>query len=456
MCKTDPNQTASTITADGWINDGHGGASFGDGLRIALDPSDPTRWVIERSGTTDGCGGHVLDDYNDGHRRDFSLIERLASDGLPTDGLEGWAAWAEGEAARARTEQMREALQTAEARVADMREAVDEAEEKTPRGTFTDRVLDRRVDLVGLMEEDPQPPPPIPGSGEVLLQGVAHLWPMERKAGKSLAMLITAVGIVGAGGRVAVIDRENGATRYALRLKDIATARGLSAGERENLRANLRYFAYPLIRPGDEEEMAAAFAEMDLVIFDSSRTLMSSQDLKEDSSDDYARFMRTTVEPLTERGVATLILDNSGWSESGRPRGTSSKEDLNEQLFVGEKREDFDRATTGLILIEVKDSRDGVTGCWQMRVGGNRYDGWERAPEGVKVGKKGKGEGEQEKEKAARVAEYRDLLAAEPDISNADAATRLGVKPQTIGRYRKEIDREFAAGALGEDGSDRK
>lgn len=325
--------------------------------------------------------------------------------------------------------------QAAEALLGDTKTAIDEVAEASARGSFADRVADTRVDLVKLMDEDPQPPAKIPGSGGVLLEGVAHLWPMERKAGKSIAMLVTAVDIVLAGGTVAILDRENGERRTALRLKDIAEARGLAPDHLAAIRDRLHYFAFPRIRPGDGADLRALFASASLVVYDSSRTFMASQSLKEDSSDDYADFMAATIEPLKESGIATLILDNSGWSDSGRPRGTSSKEDLNEHLFKSEKAEDFDRETTGLIVLEVKESRDGLTGTWTMRIGGGVYEPWQEADEGVSVGKRSR----QSAEKDAKLADMRRLLDADPSMSDDDLGEQLGVTTRTIRRYRQDL-----------------
>jgi hypothetical protein len=329
----------------------------------------------------------------------------------------------------------REYLEEAQTKLDDAVEAVERVEAVSPRGSFADRVASTRVDLVRLMGEDPQPPAPIAGSGGVLLQGVAHLWPMERKAGKSIAMLVTAVDIVLAGGTVAILDRENGEKRTALRLKDIADARKLTADHLEQVRERLHYFAFPRIRPGDESDLRDLFQSADLVVYDSSRTFLASQNLKEDSSDDYADFMAATIEPLKEAGIATLILDNSGWSDGGRPRGTSSKEDLNEHLFKSEKAEPFDRETTGMIILEVKESRDGLTGTWTMRIGGGVYDSWQEADEGVTVGKKGK----QSTEKAERLDAMRALLADDPSMSDDDLAAKLDVNDRTIRRYRQDL-----------------
>lgn len=334
-------------------------------------------------------------------------------------------------------------VESASLKVDDAREAVAGLEEKQAAlGTFASRFTETRKDLLDVDPDDLLPPESLPGSNGVILKGVRHLWPMERKGGKSLATLVMGVDMILAGCRVAVLDRENGWRRYALRLKDIVDARDFTDEQREAIRAGLAYYGFPQIRRGDREELAAELSGFDLVVFDSSRAFLTSLGLGEDKSDDYGRFMGDVIEPLFEAGTSTLILDNSGWSDSGRPRGSSSKEDLNEHLFISEKTRDFDRDTTGTITLEVKVSRDGVPGRWTMDLGGGVYDPWVSAPDGKPVGKGG-GSGSRKSEKRTEnVERARVLLSEEPGISNVQLGEALGVSDKTARTYRVELSKQ--------------
>ena len=322
------------------------------------------------------------------------------------------------------------ALTVAKAETAHLQETID------PR-SFDIRVTGTKVDLVSLMDTDLTPPEEVAGSNGVILEGVAHLWAMIRKGGKSIATLATAIDIILAGGRVVILDRENGQRRCALRLKDIAGARCYSPEQLATVRDGLSYYEYPRLRPGDEEAFVEEIGEADLVVFDSSRTFLSSLRLKEDLADDYADFMAVMIEPIHQAGIASLILDNAGWSDSGRARGSSAKEDLNEQLFVSEKTEEFGRDTTGEILLGVKESRDGVNGTWSMEIGGGVYGSWVKEPERSVGKKKGKGSGQATK-KDANKAKARKLRAENPALTDAQLAELIGCTPKTIQRYRKE------------------
>jgi Winged helix-turn-helix DNA-binding len=330
-------------------------------------------------------------------------------------------------------------IEEAEAKVGDAREAATEAQARAGVEGFTSRFSGTKVSLLDLSEEDLLPPETLPGSNGVIIKGARHLWPMERKGGKSLATLVTSVDMVLEGCRVVILDRENGFRRYGLRLKDIVTARDYGAKDRDLIRRGLSYYNFPQIRRGDRRDFVQELGSADLVVFDSSRAFLSSLGLEEDSSDQYATFMGGVIDPLFEKGVSTLILDNTGHSDKTRGRGTSSKGDLNEQLFTSEKSKDFDRDTTGEVALEVEASRDGVPGRWTMALGGNVYGSWERS-DGPAINRKGAGKGAKGSgEKAERKKQMRALLEEEPTMTNKVLAEALGISPKTVTTYRAEL-----------------
>jgi hypothetical protein len=427
-----------------WEPDGKGTYRSGE-LVLSLDAQSVR---VTRNGETLISDTHPhLDHTPDGFA---ALLDRaLRTEGLPgvagdlaaqCEQIEGdYYAELDARLERRREEYERDllsqqvALEEAREKVSDAERAVRAAAEQAPLGSFAERVSKTRVDIVDLaLHGDLEPPLPIPGSS-LLLEGVAHLWPMDRKGGKSIATLVTAVDIVLEGGKVVIMDRENGKRRYATRLRDILTARKLE--DRADLLAEgLSYYAFPKLKPSDMREFEEEIGSASVVVFDSSRMFLSSLALEENSSDDYAKFFTPMIAPLNQRGIATLILDNAGWSDSGRPRGTSSKEDLNEQLFRAKKTEDFSRKKTGEILIEVKESRDGLDGTWSMRLGGGVYESWKKEESRTISGAGGK----KTTEKAARVERMKELLAEDPDLTDQALAAELVISEKTVSRYRKE------------------
>lgn len=188
---------------------------------------------------------------------------------------------------------------------------------------------DSRVDLVKLILEGIPERECVPGCDGWLLRAKRYLVFADAGVGKSLGWLVVGVGIVRAGGTVAIIDVENGADEYARRLDSII-------GEDAELAAacsRLRYYEYPTLSlKWSEGEWVDVLADCDVIIFDSSRPVLSTVGLGEDSNDDYAQFMGAMVMPLSKSGKTTVILDNCGHN-GGQPRGASSKRQLNEVLY---------------------------------------------------------------------------------------------------------------------------
>lgn len=109
-------------------------------------------------------------------------------------------------------------------------------------------------------------------------------------------------------------------------------------------------------------------------MFDSSRLTLSSVGLKEDSNDDYARFVNALLVPLSRAQIATLTLDNAGWEDSERARGASSKHDLNEVVYLAKVAREFDSDKTGeLRLIRKRQRFSGLPAVLALELGGGTY-----------------------------------------------------------------------------------
>lgn len=246
-------------------------------------------------------------------------------------------------------------------------------------GSFKSRVLDRKVDLVELIDEGVPRTEYLPESEGMLAKGKRHLIAAPRKEGKSLAMLVHGAKMALAGARVIFFDRENGSHLYAERLDEILTSWKVTEAERDRIGSNLVYYEFPQLRQEDADESLVKLAEgADVVVFDSQRPFLTEWGLKEGDADDYAQFMLYAVDPLFRAGVATVILDNTGHREQDRSRGTSAKGDLNEVVFSLKKVEPFSKDRAGKLQLVLEHSRFGGEGRWEMRIGGGRFPGWKR------------------------------------------------------------------------------
>jgi hypothetical protein len=243
-----------------------------------------------------------------------------------------------------------------------------------------ERLEASRVDLLTLIDNGLPHRPRVPGSA-ILHKGKRHLFAAKAKSGKSLFALAHAVDIVAAGGCVAILDRENGAEEYARRLGSILAAR--NGTTRRAVAERLAYYAWPNLRLGDgcDGRFVDHLGGFDATVFDASRPWLSVLHLRENESDDYAKFMAAMVDPLAHKGTATVTLDNTGHDEQGRPRGSSSKLDLHDLTFSVAQRTPFDERTEGSLLITPGLCRFTPGGPWEMRIGGGVF-GEAREPGG--------------------------------------------------------------------------
>jgi hypothetical protein len=122
------------------------------------------------------------------------------------------------------------------------------------------------------------------------------------------------------------------------------------------------------------EDWASAVAGADLVVFDSSRLVLSGAGLAEDKSDDYATFANGLLVPLLRAGVATVVLDNTGHQERDRARGTKAKDDLNEVVYTVKIGKPFDRDRSGHVrLVRGRTRFPDLPGELHVPLGGGTY-----------------------------------------------------------------------------------
>lgn len=242
--------------------------------------------------------------------------------------------------------------------------------------TLPEQALERsRVDLVGLIRDGVPQPACVPGGDPWLLVGKRYLIPAPAGTGKSLAALAIAVAVVEHGGHAIILDVENGSHEYARRLEDVLRARDPDGTLAQGCQERLRYHAYPdLDLRWTPDAWVAAVAGADLIIFDSSRFMLSKVGLAEDRADDYSEFISKLILPLTTAGTCTMVLDNTGLVDRDRARGTSSKADLNEVVYALKVGAPFDRERAGhLRLVQTRSRFAGLPRELHLHLGGDTY-----------------------------------------------------------------------------------
>ena len=232
-----------------------------------------------------------------------------------------------------------------------------------------------RIDLVERIRDGIPERQFVPGGEGWLLVGKRYVFVAPAGAGKSLIALIVAADVVAAGGTVAIVDVDMGEEEYARRLADILRARDDSGTLIDACAERLNYFAYPgLTGEWSAEEWVAAFADMDGVIFDSSRLMLSAHGLAEDSNDDYATFAAERLVSLSRAGKFTIMLDNTGHGNKNRSRGAKAKDDLNEVVYAVKVGAKFDREKAAhLILVRKRTRFPEVPSELRVPVGGDAY-----------------------------------------------------------------------------------
>jgi AAA domain-containing protein len=232
-----------------------------------------------------------------------------------------------------------------------------------------------RVDLVELIRGGIPERAYVPGA-PFLIRGKRFLLPAPAGAGKSLAALVIGVDVVEARGSAAILDVENGGDEYARRLADVLEARDDAHGTlAASCSERLRYYAYPALRmTWGPEEWAAAFTGVNVVVFDSSRLVLSSAGLAEDRSDDYATFANALLIPLSRANTTTVVLDNTGHNDHDRARGSKAKDDLNETTYVLKVGQEFDRDRSGYVrLVRGRTRFADLPGELHVPLGGGTY-----------------------------------------------------------------------------------
>lgn len=217
----------------------------------------------------------------------------------------------------------------------------------------------------------------------MLIRGKRHQWFAPAKEGKSLVALNHAVRMALAGEVVVILDKENGSHEYARRLQDITEFLKVNPSD---LAGHLRYFEYPPITGEAGEFLSGEFDRADLIIFDSQRTILSDLGLQEDKADDFSKFVSQVLMPLSEAGISTLMLDNTGHSERLHSRGSSAKGDLLEIIFSLTTEAAFDMFQRGRVKLDVTMTRFGNRGAWSMEIGNGFFGDWEPVGPTLAVG----------------------------------------------------------------------
>lgn len=215
----------------------------------------------------------------------------------------------------------------------------------------------------------------LPGAGDLLYRGQAATFFSDKGRGKSVVALTIAASVAAAGVKVFYFDRENGAAVTKERLEQIIDANGLP-----DLLASEMFVGrhYPKLSkdwdPDDFGETIRAEG-FGLVIYDSVREAVGQIGGNPNSDQDISALFNLVTTPLVERGIAVLVLDNTGHDDKHRPKGAGAKEDAVPTSYKLTATEKFTSETTGRVTLQNTRSRFGDEGRkWTARLGGGVYE----------------------------------------------------------------------------------
>ncbi|MEO8092060.1 MAG: AAA family ATPase [bacterium] len=215
----------------------------------------------------------------------------------------------------------------------------------------------------------------VPGTGGLCYRTQAVVLFSDRGAGKSMVAKIIGLSAAVNGERVYYFDRENGAAMTRDRIESI-----LDANDWTDVLEEGRFVGrhYPrLDRDWDPDQFGEAIADrgFTLVIYDSLREAISQLGGDSNSDADISCFIDLCVTPLVRRGIAVLILDNTGHEAKNRPKGSGSKLDAIPQAYKVKATEPFTEVQAGRVELTCTRSRSGdVDRRWTARVGDGTYE----------------------------------------------------------------------------------
>ena len=207
----------------------------------------------------------------------------------------------------------------------------------------TDQATDRfeRVRL-GSMEGKKGPEVYLPG---LLLKGQSHLFYGASDTGKSWIAQYASRESVREGKPVLYFDLENGPDVMEERMMDALRV------SQEELDDYFHYYPFTDLSLDSESKrwftsLLDSFSEPGLVAWDSLLGHLSQCGLKEDSSDDFETWARFYLDGARSRGWTSTVLDHSGHAGT-HARGSSRKSQSVQVVYRVEKKEPFDRTTSG-------------------------------------------------------------------------------------------------------------
>jgi len=203
------------------------------------------------------------------------------------------------------------------------------------------------VDLANVMENGPTEPEMLT---ESLVRSEHHVVFGARESAKTWLVLADAVELIGRDESVIWVDKEMGRRNIAGRLTTLGATP-------EQVRGQFVYMEHPSMDCGRDSKAAwrALLEEREpaLVVVDAQTEVLADAGLNENSGTDVEKWSQAYVTPARRIGAATVMIDHTGHSETGRPvasrqKGAAAKVELS---VTRDAR--FSKDTVGRVTVEV-------------------------------------------------------------------------------------------------------
>jgi KaiC/GvpD/RAD55 family RecA-like ATPase len=185
-----------------------------------------------------------------------------------------------------------------------------------------------------------------------------HAINAEAGSGKTLYALWEALQVIRRKHHVMYLDNENGPNSISERLEDLGA-------DPDTIDESFRYYRSPEVSL-EQETLENLFAEVDhvqpsLVIFDSLPDFLAMCGLDENNAGDVTQFIVRVLQPLKDRGIATMILDHVTKSPESRgryARGSGAKLGKVDVSYTLTQPVPFDRERVGELKLQLHKDRD--------------------------------------------------------------------------------------------------
>lgn len=215
----------------------------------------------------------------------------------------------------------------------------------------------------------------VPGTNGLLYRGHSHIFFGERGKGKTVAMQAVQTSAAVTGEKVLYLDRENSAPHTRNLIQACCEANEWDNPLHTGAYVGRHYSQLSLRWKPEDYAHVIVDSGFTIVTYDSWREFLTLLSLDPNLDTAISEFVHKFVTPLTTKGIAVAMLDNTGHNDPDRPKNSGGKLDATQLAWSVTTEIPFSPAETGQVRLTCKRSRYGDIGReWNMTVGGGYFE----------------------------------------------------------------------------------